>query len=169
MTDQDKDISIDGHKLFSGTLYMLAGELIEKEDRTPEESDTMIQAAHASAYHWAQLKGHIDEERWIQSFAVGQSIINYAYLEIGDAGRALYHAKRCLEYFDKYGVQGFPDAYGYDGLAKAYDMAGDTKNRDDAIKKAIEAGNKIEEDNFRASFFEELAKVNGYDEIKGGM
>jgi len=169
MTEEIKDITIEGHKKFGPDLYMRTWELMEKENRTPDENDEMIQCAHASLYHWTHLKGHIDDEKWRNAFAIGHSQISYAYLEVGNAERALYHAQRCLEYFEKYAAGGFPDAYGYDNLAKAYDLAGETEKRDEATRKAIEAGNKIEDENFRNSFFEELSTVGGYEEVKAGM
>ena len=163
--ENDEQKIIDGHKKFGPDLCMLAWELIEKKDRTPEESDTMLNAVHASAYHWSQLKGHVDDNRWKHSFAISHHQIALVYVEIGNATQALYHAHRCLEYFQKYGVGGFPDAYGYDVLARAYNLIGDVKNRNDAIRKAIDAGNRIEEKQFRDSFFAELAQVQGYEDI----
>ena len=169
MTEDQKDPTIEGHKKFGPDLCMLAWELIEKPDRTPEENDLMLNAVHASAFHWSQLEGHIDDQKWKHSFAIAHNQITYAYIEIGNVAQSLYHANRCLEYFNKYGEGGFPIAYGYECLAKAYDLAGDVKKRNEAIKTAIEKGNMIPEEQFRTSFFEELAKVKGYEEIKGGM
>jgi hypothetical protein len=165
MNNDKDDITIPAHKKFAVDLYNLAWDLIEKKTRTPEETEMMLQAAHGSAYHWSQLEGNVDEERWRHSFAISHHQISLAYHEAGNAERALYHAKRSLEYFAKYGVGGFPDAYGYECLAKAYNLAGDIKNRDESLRKGIEAGNRIKEDEFRKSFFDELSSVTGYDMI----
>lgn len=161
------DPTIEAHKKFGPDLYNLAWELIEKPDRTTEETDLMLQATHGSAFHWAKMEGHIDEKRWKDSFAISHNQIAFAYIQVGNAERALYHANRSLEYFNKYGEGGFPIAYCYECLARVYDLAGDVNKRNEAIKTAIEKGNMIPEEQFRTSFFEELAKVKGYEEVRG--
>lgn len=165
MTELSNDIISQTHLIFGPDLYMKTWELLEKKDRTPEETDELLHTAHASAYHWSKLEGLVDDEKWRHSFAIAHNQLTYVYIELGNAFQAYYHAKRCLDYFEKYGEGGFPKAYGYECLARTYDLIGDSRNRDDAIRKAIEAGNKIEDEQFRTSFFEELAGVRGYEDV----
>ena len=49
MTDQEK---LETHKRLGVELFNLTWDYIEKEDRSPVEQDRMINAAHASRYHW---------------------------------------------------------------------------------------------------------------------
>ena len=45
----------DLHKKFAVELFNRTWDLLDKEDRTQEEADTMIHAAHASRYHWGEI------------------------------------------------------------------------------------------------------------------
>ena len=40
------------HKQFADDLFNQTWNLIDKQDRSPAETDRMINAAHASRYHW---------------------------------------------------------------------------------------------------------------------
>ena len=110
MSENIKDEIMKAHHELGPELYMRAWELIEKKDRTPEETDEMMHVVHGSAYHWSKTKGQVDDDRWKHSFAINHSQITYAYIEIGNAQQALYNAKRCLDYFEKYGEGGYPKA-----------------------------------------------------------
>ena len=45
------------HRLIAVRLFNRVWEFMEKADRTSEEDDEMLHAAHASRYHW----GHVRE------------------------------------------------------------------------------------------------------------
>jgi hypothetical protein len=73
--------------------------LLEREDRSTEEDDTMLHAAHASRFLWDVVLGRVDA--------------------------ASYHARRCLELCDEYGLGDFDRGYACEALARAAALAGD--------------------------------------------
>jgi len=165
MTDENMEMTIAGHKKFAVELFNHAWGLYDKTDRTPDEDDEMINAAHASAHHWSMLKGHIDETRWLQSGPRSHNQLTNVYIALKRAEPALYHAERCVKMCVDRGIGDFDLAFGYECLARAYDLTGDTRNRDRNLKFAEEAGSSIEKDEDRKFFMEELQKAPGYSEL----
>src|SRR5262249_42302729 len=53
----DRSLSPDAHRHLGIDLFNFTWTLIEEPNRTAEDTDTMIHAAHASAYHWQQAAG----------------------------------------------------------------------------------------------------------------
>lgn len=54
MTGRAKKINTDERKL-AASLFNHVWDLMEKKNRTIEENDRMIHAAHASRYHWGNV------------------------------------------------------------------------------------------------------------------
>jgi hypothetical protein len=105
--------------------------LIETPDRTPEQDDEMIHAAHASRHHWAAVGTGANLAR-------GEWQISRVYVTLGRGEPALYHAGRCLAYCET-----SPDdradwdlPYAYEALARAHLTAG---NREEAERHAARA------------------------------
>ena len=65
--------------------------LIELPERTPEQDDEMIHAAHASRHHWAAVGTGVNLAR-------GEWQISRVYVTLGRGEPALFHAGRCLAY-----------------------------------------------------------------------
>jgi hypothetical protein len=51
------------HKKFAVDLFNLTWSLMNKKDRTKEEDDKMIHAAHASRFHWGEIVKPLQFER----------------------------------------------------------------------------------------------------------
>jgi hypothetical protein len=54
MADKKEFDSASGHEHFSKACFNDAWDLIEKNDRSPDEVEELIHTAHASLYHWSQ-------------------------------------------------------------------------------------------------------------------
>jgi hypothetical protein len=105
-------------------LYNEVWRLMELPARTPEQTDSMIHAAHASRHHWAQVGAHVNLAR-------GEWLCSRVYWVLGRPEPAIWHARRCLELLEA--VQDAEDwdlPAAYEGLARAYGAAG----------KEVEAG-----------------------------
>lgn len=111
------------HRQLGKDLYNHAWTLIEKADRTPTETDELLYATHASAFHWSRGGGSL------ANAARGEWQIArvYSTLERGDA--ALWHARRCLELAEAAAAAGVADDWdvpaALEGLARAQAVAGD--------------------------------------------
>jgi DNA-binding transcriptional MerR regulator len=111
-------------------LFNSAWSLLEQESRTPEEDDRMLHMAHASRYHWDNVGD--DQNR-----AIGESQCSRVYAVLGRGEPALFHARRCLEYAGRDGVDDWVAASAHEALARACFVAGDTEAARDARDQAL--------------------------------
>jgi hypothetical protein len=118
-------------QLFNGTWALL-----EKESRTPEEDDRMVHMAHASRFHWDNVGD--DQNR-----AIGEWQVARVYCVLGHGESALFHARRCLEYASRPGIEDWVPASAYEGLARAQAVAGDTESARDSRDTALALLDKI--------------------------
>jgi hypothetical protein len=65
-----------------------AWDLVEKVERTPEENEQMISAAHAARSHWSAIGKPIHALR-------AETLLATAYLAAGRPELSLHHAERC--------------------------------------------------------------------------
>lgn len=122
----------------------------------------MLNAAHASAFHWSKLKGSVDEERYKQSFPRAEYLISRVNWVLRRSQAALLHAKRSLEFCEEAGIGDFDIAFAYEALARASSLAGDAKERDKYITPAKEAAEQIKGKEDKEAFLSELSTVPGY-------
>ena len=69
-------------------LFNRAWTLMEADERTPEQDYELINTAHASAYHWAQVGTAANRAR-------SEWQLSRVYTVVGRAEPALHHAARC--------------------------------------------------------------------------
>jgi hypothetical protein len=123
---------------FAKSLNAKVWELLEKSDRSKLEDELMLHAAHASCFHWMQVKAGAPQQR-------GEWLIAHVYTVLGLAEPALRHATRCMELTQEFAgeMKDFDRAYAYEALARANALAG---NREDGLKYlrlASDAGQAI--------------------------
>lgn len=119
-------------------LYNYTWTLLEQKDRSAEDVDRMIHAAHASRLHWDAFGLPANRSR-------GEWLCSRVYAVLGRGEPALWHARRALAIVEA-GGEGIEDwdlPAVYEALARAHAVAGD----------AVEAG--VWRDRSRAA----LAKV----------
>lgn len=152
MTKKKIVITHEMHRQLGVDLYNFTWKLIDKPDRVLEESDLMINAAHASAYHWRQVGVPLNFERsdWQLSRV-------YALLDRPVA--ALYHAQRCLEICQREGIGDFDLAFAYEAMARANVLGGKRDEARQYLEEAQEAGEMIKKKDDRDYFFAELESV----------
>jgi hypothetical protein len=92
--------------------------LLEIPERTPDEDDEMVHAAHASRYHW----GEVGDER---NRAVGEWQCSRVYATIGRGEPAVVHARRCLDLVRSHALDHWLHASAREALARAHAVAGD--------------------------------------------
>jgi hypothetical protein len=106
------------HRWFAVELNNLAWDTVEASDRTDEQTELMLHAAHAACYHWLQVGDLLNHLR-------AQCLLTTAYACAGHAEAALRHAVKCLELSEQAGEEqsDWDLATTYACAAKAYQIA----------------------------------------------
>lgn len=142
----------DLHRKLAVDLFNHCWDLIEKKDRTPEETDEMIHTAHASRYHWGVVGEAIHRQR-------GEWQISRVYAVAKLPHPCHYHARRCLEITLENAIGNFDLAFAYEAMARAYSLLNDPVSCQHFIKLANQAGEAIKETDDRKYFFSELNNI----------
>ncbi|HEV2873479.1 MAG TPA: hypothetical protein VG409_18915, partial [Actinomycetota bacterium] len=77
------------HRELGRSLNGLVWELLARADRTAGDDARMVDAAHASQYHWREAGGPPGTR--------GEWLVSHVYAVLGRGEPALHHARRCLE------------------------------------------------------------------------
>jgi hypothetical protein len=136
-----------GADLFNGTW-----ELMEKEDRTPEDDDRMVHMVHASCHHWRQVGQPAN-------FARGEWQCSRVYAVLRRPEPALHHATRALEICTANGLGDWDLAFCHEAIARAHAVAGDTEAARAEIERALAID--IAEDEERALLTGDLETIPG--------
>ena len=155
MTEEKKYTEQEAHRKFAVDTFNLTWSLLDKKDRTKEEDDKMVHAAHASRFHWGEIGTPIHFER-------GEWQITRVYSVLNRPEQALYHAKKCLEICQKNNIADFDIAFAYEAMARAHATAENHAESEKYIRLAKEAGDKIKEKQDKDVFFNDLKTVPGY-------
>lgn len=140
------------NKRFAVAMFNLTWSLLDKKDRTQEDDDKMIHAAHASRFHWGEIGTPLEFER-------GEWQISRVYSVLKRSEPALYHASRCLEICQKNNIGDFDIAFAYEGTARAHAVSGRESECERYLELAKAAGEQIKGKGNREYFFSELKTI----------
>src|SRR4051812_11603419 len=93
------------HRIAGSRANNRAWDLLRVETRSAEDDREVIDAAHASLWHWRYAGTVVNEQR-------GEWLVSHAYAVLGDGPAALTHARRCWELTEQASLDGFDLAYG---------------------------------------------------------
>jgi hypothetical protein len=144
--------SEEEHKKFAVALFNLTWSLLDKKGRTIEDDNKMLNAAHASRFHWGEIGTPLEFER-------GEWQISRVYSILKRSEPAIYHAKRCLEICEASNIRDFDIAFAYEALARAHAVAALKSEYEKYIMLAKEAGERIKGEEDKNYFFSELKTV----------
>jgi len=148
--EQEKKYSEEEcHKKFAVELNNLVWGLLEKKDRTKGEDEIMINASHASLYHWSIVGKAINLQR-------GHWLVSHVYAVLNRVEPALHHAKKCMELTEQHNFVDFDLAYACEAMARAYAAGGVKSKSEKYIKLAQEAGEKIKGEEDKKLFFSDF-------------
>jgi DNA-binding transcriptional MerR regulator len=136
-------------RLFNGVW-----DLLETEDRSPEDDDRMLHMAHASRHHWGQVgtPTHLARGEW-------QCSRVYAALRRPEP--CLHHAQRVLDICEAERIDAFDFAFAYEALARGHAIAGDLETARVMTERALTAGEKITDDEERKLLLSDLETIPG--------
>jgi hypothetical protein len=113
------------HRWFAVEFNNQAWDLVEKANRSAEETQQMIHLAHASALHWQAVGTALNRQR-------GENLLATVYAAADIPKAAVWHAERCLSL----SVQNAKEETPFDRAtalgcaAKAHALAGDAAQAD---------------------------------------
>ena len=127
------------HRRLGVELYNGTWELIERQDRTPDEDDEMLHRAHASAYHWLQGP-HTAANR-----ARSHWLCSRVHALTGQPEGAHHHARRCLELVEGHSeeMEDWDLAGAHEALARAHLASGELDDARRHFELACEETAKI--------------------------
>jgi hypothetical protein len=149
----EKEPSKEDHRKFAVNCFNLTWTLLDKKDRTKEEDDKMVHAAHASRYHWGEIGKPVHFER-------GEWQISRVYSILKRSEPALYHARRCLEICKKNNIGDFDIAFAYEAMTRAHAITGNITECEKYLQLAKDAGEQIKKKEDRDYFFSELKTIS---------
>jgi hypothetical protein len=125
------------HRWFAVELNNVAWELVEAPQRSPEEIERMIHAAHGACYFWLQGGDLLNHLR-------AQCLLATAYHAAGMGREAVRHAERCLEMSQEAGDRqtAFDRATAHGCASRAYALSNHfgSARRHYELAKAAAAG-----------------------------
>ena len=119
------------HRQLGVDLYNYTWTVLEQKDRTRDDDDELLNATHASAYHWSHAPG-----AGPQNAARSQWQISRVNAVLGRGAAALYHAERCLEHCTENGIGDWDVAAAYEAVARAHSVLGN----DAEFRRNLELG-----------------------------
>jgi DNA-binding transcriptional MerR regulator len=112
------DLDAADHRRLGKELFNLVWTRLETADRTVEQTDEMIHAAHASRYHWTVGGEPANRAR-------GEWQCSRVYAVLGRGEPALWHARRCLEICEEFELGDWDLAAAYEAMSRASLICGD--------------------------------------------
>src|SRR5262245_51584804 len=113
------DVGLEAHKAFAKDCNNATYGLLGKADRTPDETETMIDMAHAAKYHWAAAGGAPTNR------VRAEYLCSRAYAFAGRSEPALHHARLAVVLAEDLGLDDFDLAFVHEAVARALACSGD--------------------------------------------
>jgi hypothetical protein len=140
------------HKYFSAHCFNSAWDLIDKQERTPEEDEQMIRLSQASIWHWTQR-----EDCTKTNLSVGYWQASRIFALVGQADAARKYGQLSLENSSE--KEPFYMGYAYEALARAESVAGNSDKANEYLKKANELAASIKDADSRKMLVDDLKSI----------
>ncbi len=119
------------HRQLGVDLFNETWRLLESR----EDDTLLVDCAHASAYHWARA-----DECKPQNRARSAWLVSRVYTVLERPEPAFFHADRCFQLCERYGLGDWDLAFAYEALARASGVAGDR----DGVQQYVELAQAVE-------------------------
>lgn len=150
MAEEKKFTQTEAHKVFAVGIFNQTWDYLDKKDRTPEDDERMINAAHASLYHWSRIGEPLNLQR-------GEWMVAHVNTILSQKEAALRHAKICLDLTEKHKIGDFDLGFAHECYARALALNGYKEESEKHYKLAEEAGGYIKEKGDKDYFLKTLA------------
>ena len=146
------ELGPEAHRRLGTALYNRVWTLLETPDRSSQQTDEMIHAAHASRYHWT-MGGEP------ANLARGEWQCARVYAVLGRGEPALWHARRCVELCEEHGLGDWDLAAAYEAMARASSVAGDETGTRSWVERARDALAAVADPEDREPIERDLATI----------
>jgi hypothetical protein len=143
------------HRELAVGLFNQVWEMLRMPNRTPFQDDQMVHAAHASRWHWGQVR----QGAGPQQLAVGEWQCSRVYAVLGRAEPSMHHARSCLAICEESGIGDWVLAAAYEALARASGVAGDREGLSIWLERARSATAAIANPQDRGVIEQDLAAL----------
>jgi hypothetical protein len=127
--------------------------LLETTDRTPEQDERMVHAAHGSRLHW-------EAAGTTENMAVGDWLCSRVYAVLGRADPAIFHAHWCLSRAESEDLPDWIRAEAHEALARGHLVAGETDDARGHAEEARAIAATIEDEDDREVVLADLATLS---------
>ena len=145
MSDSTEQPEATGHVEFAASAFHRAWELIELDERTEDQVQEMIDAAHASAWHWRHR-----DDRTPKTDAVSAWQLSRVYALAGEADAAATYGMLSLQLAEANDLGPFYEGYGHEALARAAAIAGEANKAGEHAGKAADFAASVSDAEDRA-------------------
>lgn len=152
MNETNDVLNPELQKKTAASLFNHTWELLDLPNRTIEQIDEMINAAHASCYHWLAVGEPINQAR-------GHWQISRVYSIANRSEPANYHAQRCLELCNRYDLGAFDTGFAYEALARAALISMNKSDVEEFVKHGLNVANDIESESDKEYLVGELTSI----------
>lgn len=141
----------EAHRHFAIQTNSLVWDLLSKTERTKNDEEDLVHAAHTSCYHWLQAGTPVHHQR-------GLWLLAHVYTTLRQTDRALHYARFCMDVTqeNEEEMADFDHAYALFGLARAYALAGERTEAKHYYVLAKSLGESIQNEEDRKLFLMDL-------------
>lgn len=140
------------HRWHAVECNNLAWALSDDVDRTPAQDEEMLDAAHASAFHWSKVGTDLHRARaWM--------LLGRVHACLGDGKTALRYARQSYAYLAAHDPPDWELAFAHAILAQAAHAAGDGNLHREHHARAKELGDAIADPEDKEIFFKTFEGV----------
>jgi hypothetical protein len=134
------------HRWHAVECNNLAWSLSAQPERTLLEDEEMLNAAHASAYHWGEVGTQLHRAR-------AKMLLGHVHAALGYGQTALAYSQESYDYLTAHGPPDWEIAFAHAILAHAAIAAGDIGLHEQHYAKALELGQVIADPEDKEIFF----------------
>lgn len=140
------------HRKLGIELFNFTWTLIDKKERSRDDEDEMVHAAHASRFHWGKVGKPVNLAR-------GEWQISRVYSILRRGEPALHHARRTLAICEENGIGDFDIAFAHEALARAHAVSGSPDEARRRLALARELTAKVADEEDRKILEADLATI----------
>jgi len=149
----DYDYS-EGHRVFSAECFNRAWEMLDRPGRSADESAHMIDAAHASRYHWA-MRDDVEPG----NLAISAWQLSRVYAAAGTPGMAARYAQESLDLCQGNNLSAFLTGYAFEALGRAAALDGNAGAVETYLAAALDCALTIDDDDERSVLLGDIDDV----------
>jgi hypothetical protein len=148
------ELTAEQRRRLAVDLFNHAWTLLRLPERTPEQDDELIHAAHASRHHWGEVGT-------AANLARGEWQCSRVYVTLGRGEPAVHHAERCLAYCEGSAdeLEEWDLPFAYEALARAHGVAGNAEEAERFAERARELTVQVEDAEDRELLEADLAPL----------